>query len=124
MESWKRTLYLLAFAQVVSSIGFSVFFPFLPLYVNQLGTNTGLSLEFWSGMVFGGQALVMALTAPIWGSIADRYGRKPMLERALYGGTIIILLMGFARSAEELALLRAIQGAITGTIAAANALAA
>jgi MFS transporter, DHA1 family, multidrug resistance protein len=66
----------------------------------------------------------MALTAPIWGSIADRYGRKPMLQRALFGGTVIILLMGFARSAEELALLRAIQGAITGTISAANALAA
>ena len=124
MEPWKRTLYLLTFSQVVSSIGFSVFFPFLPIYVNQLGTNTGLSLEFWSGMVFGGQALTMALTAPIWGSIADRYGRKPMLERALFGGTVIILLMGFARSAEELALLRAVQGAITGTISAANALAA
>lgn len=124
MEPWKRTLYLLAFSQVVSSIGFSVFFPFLPLYVNELGTNTGMSLEFWSGMVFGGQALTMAVTAPIWGSIADRYGRKPMLVRALFGGTVIILLMGFARSAEELALLRAIQGTITGTISAANALAA
>lgn len=124
MTRWQRTLFILVAAQLVSAIGFGMFFPFLPLYVEQLGTNTGLSLEFWAGMVFSGQALTMAITSPIWGSLADRYGRKAMIERAMYGGAAIILLMGFVRSAEELALLRTIQGAITGTIAAINALAA
>lgn len=124
MTRWQRTLFILVAAQLVSAIGFGMFFPFLPLYVEQLGTNTGLSLEFWAGMVFSGQALTMAITSPIWGSLADRYGRKAMIERAMYGGAAIILLMGLVRSAEELALLRAIQGAITGTIAAINALAA
>jgi DHA1 family multidrug resistance protein-like MFS transporter len=56
--------------------------------------------------------------------LADRFGYKLMVERAMYGGAIILLLMGFARSAEELTLLRAIQGMITGTISAANALVA
>ncbi|HMO58715.1 MAG TPA: MFS transporter [Roseiflexaceae bacterium] len=124
MEPWKRTLYILFVGQAISAVGFAVFFPFLPLYVADLGTNTGLSLEFWAGMVFAGQALTMAIASPFWGTLADRYGRKPMIERAMFGGAIIILLMGFARSAEELALLRAIQGVITGTISAANALAA
>lgn len=124
MTRWRRPLFILVVAQLVSAIGFGMFFPFLPLYVEQLGTNTGLSLEFWAGMVFSGQALTMAITSPIWGSLADRYGRKAMIERAMYGGAAIILLMGFVRSAEELALLRTIQGAITGTIAAINALAA
>jgi len=123
-QGWQRTLYILVAAQLVSAIGFGMFFPFLPLYVEQLGTRTGLSLEFWAGMVYAGQALAMAITSPIWGALADRYGRKAMIERAMYGGAIIILLMGFARSAEELAALRAIQGMITGTIAAINALAA
>jgi DHA1 family multidrug resistance protein-like MFS transporter len=124
LEPWKRTLYILFATQLVSAVGFAVFFPFLPLYINELGTNTSLSLEFWSGMVYAGQALTMAITSPIWGSLADRFGRKAMVERALYGGAVIILLMGFARSAEELALLRAIQGAVTGTISATNALVA
>jgi MFS transporter, DHA1 family, multidrug resistance protein len=124
LEPWKRTLYILFGTQLVSAVGFGMFFPFLPLYINQLGTRTSLSLEFWSGMVYAGQALVMAITSPIWGSLADRYGRKAMVERAMYGGAVIILLMGFARSAEELALLRAVQGAITGTISATNALVA
>ncbi len=124
MTRWQRTLFILVTAQLVSAIGFGMFFPFLPLYVEYLGTNTSLSLAFWAGMAFSGQALTMAISSPIWGSLADRYGRKAMIERAMYGGAVIILLMGFARSAEELALLRAIQGAITGTIAAINALAA
>ncbi len=124
MTRWQRTLFILVTAQLVSAVGFGMFFPFLPLYVEHLGTNTGFSLEFWTGMVFSGQALTMAISSPIWGSLADRFGRKAMIERAMYGGAVIILLMGFARSAEELALLRAIQGAITGTIAAINALTA
>lgn len=124
MANWQRTLWIVFIAQLVSAVGFSVMFPFLPLYVEQLGTRTGLSLEFWSAMVFSGQALTMMLSSPFWGSVADRHGHVIMLKRATYGGTIIMLLMGFARSAEELALLRTIQGLITGTIAAANALVA
>lgn len=122
--SWKTTLYIMFFAQLMSAVGFSMIFPFLPLYVQALGTNTNLSLEFWAGMVFSAQAITMMVASPIWGTVADRYGRKLMVERAMFGGAILLLLMGFARSAEELVLLRAVQGLITGTVAAANALVA
>ncbi len=122
--NWQKTLWIMFAAQVISAIGFSVIFPFLPLYVAELGTNTSLSLEFWAAMVFSAQALAMAIAAPIWGSLSDRFGHKLMVERAMFGGAIILLLMAFARSAEELVLLRIIQGFITGTISAANALVA
>lgn len=121
MTGWQRTLWVVFFAQLVSATGFSVMFPFMPLYIDELGTRTGWSLEFWIAMAFSGQALTMAIASPFWGSVADRRGHKLMLERATFGGAIILGLMAFARSAEELALLRAIQGLITGTIAAANA---
>lgn len=111
-------------AQLLSAVGFSVIFPFLPLYVADLGTRTGLSIEFWAGMVFSSQAITMAISSPIWGSLSDRLGYKLMVERAMYGGAVVLLLMGFARSAEELVLLRTIQGVLTGTISAANALVA
>lgn len=124
MTSWKHTLYIVFFAQLVSAVGFSVMFPFLPLYVQELGSQTGTSIEFWIGMVFSAQALTMMVASPMWGSVADRYGRKLMVERAMFGGTVIMFLMAFARSAEELVLLRALQGLITGTVPAANALVA
>lgn len=124
LKPWHRTLWVVFFAQLMTAVGFSVIFPFLPLYVADLGTNTGLSIEFWAGMVFSAQGFTMMIASPFWGAIADRYGRKLMMQRALFGGAIIILLMAFARSAEELVFLRAIQGMITGTVAAANALVA
>lgn len=121
---WQRTLYIMFFAQLMTSVGFSSIFPFLPLYVKALGTNTNMSIELLAGLVFSGQAITMMIASPIWGSLADRFGRKLMVERALFGGTIILLLMAFARSAEELVLLRVVQGVVTGTVGASNALVA
>lgn len=111
-------------AQLMTAIGFSSIFPFFPLYVHKLGSSAGMNLDVLAGLVFSSQAFTMMLAAPIWGTIADRYGRKLMVERAMFGGSIILLLMAFVRSAEELVLLRAVQGLVTGTVAAANALVA
>jgi DHA1 family multidrug resistance protein-like MFS transporter len=121
---WRRTLYIMLFAQTITSIGFSSFFPFLPLYVKSLGAVSGLSIELLAGLVFSGQAFMMMIASPFWGALADRRGRKLMVERAMFGGAVILALMAFVRSAEELVLLRALQGLITGTIGAANALVA
>jgi DHA1 family multidrug resistance protein-like MFS transporter len=121
---WQRTLYTVFVAQLFSAVGMSTIFPFLPLYVQELGTRTSLSIEFLAGAVFSAQAATMMLTSPLWGALADRFGRKLMIQRAMFGGAAIIFLMGYARTAEELVLLRAIQGLITGVVSAANALVA
>jgi MFS transporter, DHA1 family, multidrug resistance protein len=117
-------LYVMFFVNLITAVGFSSIFPFLPLYVQALGATSGLSVEFLAGMVFSGQAFTMMLASPVWGTLADRYGRKVMVVRSTFGGAFILLLMAFVRSAEELVLLRSIQGLITGTIPAANALVA
>lgn len=124
MISWKRTLYIMFFARFVTAVGFSVIFPFLPLYVNDLGSSSGLGTEFLAGMAFSAQAFTMMVASPIWGVLADRFGRKLMVERAMIGGAIIFCLMGFAQTAEQLIVLRALQGLITGVASASNALVA
>lgn len=124
MSPWRRNLYILVAAQVVTMSGFSLVFPFLPLYVKQLGVSTGSSVEFWSGLVFSAQAFTMMISSPVWGVVADRFGRKLMLVRATLGGAVLLSAMGFAQNVEQLALLRALQGMVTGTIPAASALVA
>lgn len=122
--SWQRTLLIMFVAQFMVAVGFSSIFPFLPFYVEELGTNTNLSIEILAGLVYSSQSITMMISAPIWGMVADKFGRKLMVERSMFGGGIILLFMAFAQSAEQVILLRAIQGLITGTVAAANALVA
>ena len=124
MAEWRRNLYLLFAIQVLSVAGFSLVFPFLPLYVEELGVSTRGSVAFWSGMVFSSQAVTMMLSSPIWGAVADRYGRKPMLVRATLGGAVMIVMMGYAQSAEQLVLIRMVQGLFTGVVSATSALVA
>ncbi len=121
---WQRTLYIMVFAQLMSSVGFSIMFPFLPRYVAFLGSSTGTSLELLAALVFSAQALTMTVASPVWGAVSDRYGRKPMVERAAYSGAVTLLLMAFVPNAEMLVLLRALQGFLTGTVSAGNALVA
>jgi len=124
MPAWRRNLYVIFAVQLLSTAGFSLVFPFLPLYVKEVGIATHGSIEFWAGLVFSVQAITMMVTSPIWGTVADRSGRKRMLERATIGAAITLALMGFVQNAEQLVILRAIQGTVSGVVAAANALVA
>jgi len=122
--NWKRSFYIILVAQMFTSMGFSLIFPFLPLYINELDTVLGFGTEILSGLVFSSQALAMALVSPLWGAIADRYGKKPMVVRAMIGGAVTVLLMGFVKTVEQLIFLRICQGLLSGVISATSALTA
>jgi len=123
-NNWKVTLGIVFMSQMFSAVGFSMIFPFLPLYVESLGSSMGFSVEFLAGMVIASQGLTMMIAAPLWGIVADRFGRKKMVLRAMLGGSVILAMMAFVQNAEQLILLRAIQGIVTGTVSANNALVA
>ena len=123
--NWRRNLAALWLAEFTAILGFSFAFPFLPLFLHRdLHIPNGSELAFWTGITGGVTGFALALTGPIWGRLADRYGRKPMLVRAMVGGGISVGLMGLAQSALQLTALRGIQGASSGTVAAATALVA
>jgi DHA1 family multidrug resistance protein-like MFS transporter len=122
--SWQRNLAVLWFAEFMAIFGFSFSFPFIPLFLRDLGLHTQNELAFWSGIAGGASGFALAVTSPIWGTLADRYGRKSMLVRAMIGGGITVLLCGFARGPIDLVVLRLVQGASSGTVAAATALVA
>jgi DHA1 family multidrug resistance protein-like MFS transporter len=124
LETWKRNLYVLWVAELVAIAGFTVFSPFLPYYIQELGVTDLRAVELWSGVLFAAQAVTMAIFSPIWGALADRYGRKPMVERAMFGGAVVLTAMGFVQNVQQLVILRALQGALTGTVAAAMTLVA
>jgi DHA1 family multidrug resistance protein-like MFS transporter len=124
MQTWQRNLYTLWVAELVAIAGFTVVIPFLPYYVQDLGVTELEQVELWSGLLFASHAVAMAIFSPIWGSVADRYGRKLMVERAMFGGAVVMGAMGFVQNVQQLVTLRALQGCMTGTIAAAASLVA
>ncbi|MEB6538071.1 multidrug efflux MFS transporter [Serratia plymuthica] len=124
MEAWKLNLISVWLGCFFTGLAMSQILPFLPLYIEQLGVSGHQSLSIWSGLVFSGTFLVSALVSPLWGSLADRKGRKLMLLRASLGMAIVIVLQGMVTHVYQLFALRALMGLTSGYIPNAMALVA
>lgn len=124
MEAWKLNLISVWLGCFFTGLAMSQILPFLPLYIEQLGVSGHQSLSIWSGLVFSGTFLVSALVSPLWGSLADRKGRKLMLLRASLGMAIVIALQGMVTNVYQLFALRALMGLTSGYIPNAMALVA
>ncbi|AHF75234.1 Multidrug resistance protein [Sodalis praecaptivus] len=124
MEAWKVNIISVWLGCFFTGLAMSQILPFLPLYVEQLGVHSHESLSLWSGMVFSATFLVSAVVSPLWGSMADRRGRKLMLLRASLGMAVVIALQAFVTSVWQLLLLRALMGLTSGYIPNAMALVA
>lgn len=111
---WRRNLIVCVFGSFTTLVSLSMLLPFLPLYVQRLGVTSPAAVVQWSGVAFGATFLGTAVTAPIWGRLADRYGRKPMLVRAAVGMAIVMSLIGMAHNVVELVVLRLMAGLIGG----------
>lgn len=121
MERWKSNLYTLWVSQVVSLMSFGFGLPFIPFYIQTLGVTDPVALKFFSGVLSAAPAITMAVMAPIWGMLSDRYGRKIMIQRATFAATFLLILMGCVQNVWQLVFLRLLQGVFTGTIVASSA---
>jgi DHA1 family multidrug resistance protein-like MFS transporter len=123
-HSWQRNVITVSLSQFFSVAGFSFAIPFAPFFMQELGVRDDVQLRLWVSAFSAAVPLTMAFFAPIWGAAADRYGRRMMLLRANFAAWVVLMLMGAVRNVETLVLLRALQGAFTGTMTAAQAMVA
>ncbi|HLT19743.1 MAG TPA: MFS transporter [Thermomicrobiales bacterium] len=119
---WRRNLYALWIAQLMTIVGFSMRTPFLPFFLEDIGASDFSSQALWAGVINAGGAIVMAISAPIWGIVADRRGRKLMVLRAMFMASFTVGLMSLATSPWHLLGLRFIEGGFTGTVGASTTL--
>ncbi|MCR4468107.1 MFS transporter [Burkholderia sp. SCN-KJ] len=117
---WRRNLAVCVFGSFTTLVSLSMLLPFLPLYVRQLGVDAQSAVIQWSGVAFGATFLGTAVTAPLWGRLADRFGRKPMLVRAALGMAVVMSLIGVAHNVVELVALRLIAGLVGGYASAST----
>lgn len=114
MQIWKRNLWVCVLGSFSTIVAMTLLLPFLPLYVQQLGVTEPAAIARWSGLAYGATFFSAALTAPLWGRLADRYGRKLMLIRASLGMAIAMALIGMATAPWQLVALRLLAGLLGG----------
>jgi len=124
LPRWKKNTYALWVGNFATGAGASMSLPFLPLFISTMGDFSKWELSLYSGIAFSITFLSQAIVSPLWGKLADRTGRKPMLLRAAIGMTITATLTGLSPNVWILILLRLIQGAFSGYINNAYALVA
>jgi MFS family permease len=111
---WKRNLAVCVFGSFTTIVSLTLILPFLPLYVEQLGVGGQAAIAQWSGACFAAAFFTAGMIAPLWGKLADRYGRKIMLVRASLGMAIGMSLMGFVDNIWQLFGLRLLVGLVGG----------
>ncbi|MFO7693449.1 MAG: MFS transporter [Vicinamibacterales bacterium] len=101
-------------ASFMGFTGFTLVMPFLPLYIQQLGVEDVGEIALWAGLSLGVTPAVTAALSPFWGRLADRFGRKLMVERSLISFVIVMSAMAFVTRAWHVFALRAVQGVFAG----------
>ena len=122
MPQWQRNIYAIWSAQFLAMVGLTLIVPFLPFYLRVLGVTRLEEVERWSGFLFAAPFLVQMLTAPLWGVLGDRHGRKIMVLRAMAGIGTTNALSAIVSNVGQLLVIRTVQGGVSGFVAAGNAL--
>ncbi|KAF1303649.1 MULTISPECIES: multidrug efflux MFS transporter [Enterococcus] len=118
---WKRNLMISWIGCFFTGASFSLVMPFIPLYIEQLGTPKN-QVELFSGLAISVTAFASAIVAPIWGNLADRKGRRLMMIRAAAGMTFSMGSLAFVPNVYWLLIMRFMTGILSGYIPNATAL--
>ncbi|MBX3463042.1 MAG: MFS transporter [Planctomycetes bacterium] len=123
-----RRLVVLMATAFLDMVGLFLVLPLLPFYVQQFAGD-GITLPWLgrlgvgalTGMVVSAYTVAQLLSAPWWGRLSDRVGRRPVLMIALGAAALAFLILAAADSLWLLLLSRLVQGAGGGTVAVVQA---
>jgi DHA1 family multidrug resistance protein-like MFS transporter len=123
LEPWQRSQYIVVMTVALEKISSDLTQPFLALYVQYLGVTDPAEASFWSGLALASGPIGSLLMGPIWGAMADRFGPKAMLLRAMVMIMLLQFAQGLAPDVRWLVAFRLLHGMFAGFSAMALALA-
>jgi DHA1 family multidrug resistance protein-like MFS transporter len=107
----RRNLIILSIILVVAMLGYGMVIPIFPFYIESMGAS-GDDL----GLLIAVGAFTELVFGPIWGSVSDRRGRKPVLMVGMFGVALSLVLMGLAASFYALLAARAFSGVLSAAL--------
>ena len=121
-DASKGALLVLFLVTMIDMIGFGIVIPFLTYLVEDL-TPTGqeANVGLWVGLLMTSYSAAQFLFSPLWGSISDRIGRRPVLMVGLVGNTVFFTMFGLANTLLIAFVARFFAGVFNGNIAVARA---
>ncbi len=111
-----KRLFLLWLTIFIDLLGFTLFIPVMPYFGEKIGASDGMVIG--SALVF---SAMVFLCSPIWGSVSDRYGRRPVILASVVLSAISYVVFAYANSLIWLFVSRILTGIGSGNIAAAQA---
>lgn len=112
-----RKLWVLMVTAFVDLLGYALVLPLLPYYARDLAVDD----ERVIGLLLATFAFGQLLTAPLWGRLSDRVGRRPVILWGQALSALAFLLFAHASTVTLLFLSRLLQGAGGGTLSANQA---
>ena len=116
--NWKKNLMFVWVVQFLATAGFNFSSPFIPLYMQHLGTKEPEMLSLYVALYTAMGYLAFSVFAPIWGLLSDVYGRRLMMLRANFACSVCLIAMAFAPSVPYLIMIRFLVGVFSGTVTA------
>ncbi|MBN1955099.1 MAG: MFS transporter [Anaerolineae bacterium] len=109
----RKNIAILSFALIVVMLGYGMVIPLFPFYIEKMGAGGGQL-----GLLIALSALLELLFGPLWGSLSDRVGRKPILLLGLFGYSLGSLLFGLSTRLWMLFASRALSGILSSATSA------
>jgi len=116
-------MWILWFGVLFCSSSYTMSVPFLPLFLYDLGVDKS-SVNLWAGVVHSSAFLVGAIMAPLWGMLADKFGKRKMVIRAGLSLAIIYALIAFVQTPWQLVGVRMMHGFVGGFVPASMSIVA
>ncbi len=112
----KTALLTVFLAVLIDLMGFGIVLPLLPFYATTFHASA-----IQIGLLYSIYSFAQLIFSPIWGSLSDKYGRRPIMLISTFGASFAYLLFGLAHTLWLLFLSRLIAGIMGGNISTAQA---
>ncbi|MEX2368593.1 MAG: MFS transporter [Balneolaceae bacterium] len=101
---------------VIDLLGFGIVLPLLPFYAQEFQAS-----PVTIGLLYSVYSIMQLIFSPVWGSLSDRIGRRPIMLLSTFGAVIAYIIFGLADTLMVLFLSRIVAGIMGGNISTAQA---
>jgi len=101
---------------MIDLLGFGIVLPLLPFYAQEFAASAVMI-----GLLYSVYSFMQLIFSPIWGSLSDRIGRRPIMLISTFGAVLAYIIFGLAESLGVLFFSRIVAGVMGGNISTAQA---